>query len=260
MAYHAGAELTGIECFQINPLIKDYNGPACAYVTGPVRRLHRQRRGRPLHRVRLLERPDDAGVLPRAAVGNGPVFLKLDHLRRGNHHRDREHPAHATSGRAAGASTQGRGTDYRTSMVEMHISEIGLCSGHSASGVWVNDGARPRSRACTRPVTWRACRTTTCWAPWSTASSAARTPRTMSPGIERHASSRTRCEAERNASLRRCRAPNGLPPLQFEYKTAPAGQRLPAAAQGHAQDGDRPAALRARSARTWRDRRTTRTS
>ena len=33
---NAGAELTGIECFQINPLIKDYNGPACAYVTGPL--------------------------------------------------------------------------------------------------------------------------------------------------------------------------------------------------------------------------------
>jgi succinate dehydrogenase/fumarate reductase flavoprotein subunit len=26
-------------------------------------------------------------------------------------------------------------------MVEMHISEIGLCSGHSASGVWVNENA-----------------------------------------------------------------------------------------------------------------------
>ncbi|WP_307531549.1 FAD-binding protein [Streptomyces umbrinus] len=40
MAYHAGAELTGIECFQINPLIKDYNGPACAVAvlteTAPV--------------------------------------------------------------------------------------------------------------------------------------------------------------------------------------------------------------------------------
>ena len=35
MAYHAGAELADLECFQINPLIKDYNGPACAYVTGP---------------------------------------------------------------------------------------------------------------------------------------------------------------------------------------------------------------------------------
>ena len=34
----------------------------------PVRRLHRQRRGRALHRMRLLDRPDDAGVLQRAAV------------------------------------------------------------------------------------------------------------------------------------------------------------------------------------------------
>ena len=35
MAYHAGAELSNLECYQINPLIKDYNGPACAYVAGP---------------------------------------------------------------------------------------------------------------------------------------------------------------------------------------------------------------------------------
>ena len=35
MAYHTGAELTNIECFQVNPLLKDYNGPACAYVSGP---------------------------------------------------------------------------------------------------------------------------------------------------------------------------------------------------------------------------------
>ena len=32
MAYHAGAELSGIECYQINPLIRAYNGPVCAYV------------------------------------------------------------------------------------------------------------------------------------------------------------------------------------------------------------------------------------
>ena len=35
MAFHAGAGLANLECFQINPLIKDYNGPACAYVAGP---------------------------------------------------------------------------------------------------------------------------------------------------------------------------------------------------------------------------------
>ncbi len=35
MAYHAGAALANRECYQIKPLIKDYNGPACAYVAGP---------------------------------------------------------------------------------------------------------------------------------------------------------------------------------------------------------------------------------
>jgi succinate dehydrogenase/fumarate reductase flavoprotein subunit len=30
MAYHAGAGLANLECYQINPLIKDYNGPSCA--------------------------------------------------------------------------------------------------------------------------------------------------------------------------------------------------------------------------------------
>ncbi len=37
MAYHAGAAMANLECYQINPLIKDYNGPACAYVTDCLR-------------------------------------------------------------------------------------------------------------------------------------------------------------------------------------------------------------------------------
>ena len=32
MAYHTGAELSGIEYHRIISLIKDYNSPACAYV------------------------------------------------------------------------------------------------------------------------------------------------------------------------------------------------------------------------------------
>ena len=31
---------------------------------------------------------------------------------------------------------------YRREMIEMHISEIGFCSGHSASGVFVDEFAR----------------------------------------------------------------------------------------------------------------------
>ena len=33
-ANHAGVKLANLKCFQINSLIKDYNGPACAYVHG----------------------------------------------------------------------------------------------------------------------------------------------------------------------------------------------------------------------------------
>ena len=29
--------------------------------------------------------------------------------------------------------------DYGSNLIEMSISEIGLCSGHSASGVWINE-------------------------------------------------------------------------------------------------------------------------
>ena len=54
MAYHAGAELANLECFQINPLIKDYNGPACAYVAGPFGGYTANNEGDALHRVRLL--------------------------------------------------------------------------------------------------------------------------------------------------------------------------------------------------------------
>jgi succinate dehydrogenase/fumarate reductase flavoprotein subunit len=46
---------------------------------------------------------------------------------------------HGTERPSRGRFHVGRGTNYRSGMVEMHISEIGLCSGHSASGVWINE-------------------------------------------------------------------------------------------------------------------------
>jgi succinate dehydrogenase/fumarate reductase flavoprotein subunit len=49
---------------------------------------------------------------------------------------------HSNERPSRGRFHEGRGTNYREKMVEMHISEIGLCSGHSASGVWVNEHAQ----------------------------------------------------------------------------------------------------------------------
>lgn len=138
MAYHAGAELTGIECFQINPLIKDYNGPACAYVTGPFGGHTVNARG-----VRFIESDYWSGQMMmefwrELQTAHGPVYLKLNHLAEETI-LEIERVLHGTERPSRGRFHVGRGVDYREGMVEMHISEIGLCSGHSASGVWVNE-------------------------------------------------------------------------------------------------------------------------
>jgi succinate dehydrogenase/fumarate reductase flavoprotein subunit len=72
--------------------------------------------------------------------GDGPVFLKLNHLAEETISTI-ETILHTNERPSRGRFHAGRGTDYREQMVEMHISEIGLCSGHSASGVWVNEHA-----------------------------------------------------------------------------------------------------------------------
>jgi succinate dehydrogenase/fumarate reductase flavoprotein subunit len=46
---------------------------------------------------------------------------------------------HGTERPSRGRFHSGRGHSYGQDLVEMHISEIGLCSGHSGSGVWVNE-------------------------------------------------------------------------------------------------------------------------
>ena len=140
MAYHAGAELSGIECFQINPLIKDYNGPACAYVTGPFGGYTTNSKGE-----RFIECDYWSGQMMlefyrELQSGDGPVFLKLNHLAEETISTI-ETILHTNERPSRGRFHAGRGIDYREQMVEMHISEIGLCSGHSASGVWVNEHA-----------------------------------------------------------------------------------------------------------------------
>jgi succinate dehydrogenase/fumarate reductase flavoprotein subunit len=140
LAYHAGAELSGIECFQINPLIKDYNGPSCAYVTGPFGGFTANANG-----DRFIECDYWSGQMmmefyKELEGGNGPVFLKMDHLAEETI-ATIEEILHTNERPSRGRFHEGRGLDYRSGMVEMHISEIGLCSGHSGSGVWVNEHA-----------------------------------------------------------------------------------------------------------------------
>ncbi|MBO2461779.1 fumarate reductase/succinate dehydrogenase flavoprotein subunit [Actinomadura violacea] len=141
MAYHAGAELSGIECFQINPLIKDYNGPACAYVANPFGGYQVNAEGTRFVDCDYWSGQMMSEVKREIDSARGPIYLKLTHLP------DETLTAlegilHSTERPTRGTFHAGRGHDYRTHDVEMHISEIGLCGGHSASGVWVDENAR----------------------------------------------------------------------------------------------------------------------
>lgn len=141
MAYHAGAELSGIECFQVNPLIKDYNGPACAYVANPFGGYQVNSDGDRFVDCDYWSGQMMAEVKEEIDSARGPIYLKLSHLP------DEtistiEGILHHTERPTRGTFHEGRGHDYRTHDVEMHISEIGLCGGHSSSGVWVDENAQ----------------------------------------------------------------------------------------------------------------------
>jgi succinate dehydrogenase/fumarate reductase flavoprotein subunit/HEAT repeat protein len=140
MAYHAGAELSGLECFQINPLIKDYNGPACAYVANPFGGYQVNNRGDRFVDCDYWSGQMMAEVAREIASARGPIYLKLTHLPEETL-TALEGILHTTERPTRGTFHAGRGHDYRTHDVEMHISEIGLCGGHSSSGVWVDEHA-----------------------------------------------------------------------------------------------------------------------
>ena len=140
MAFHAGAELSNLECFQINPLLKDYNGPACAYVSGPYGGYTVNAKG---HRFMLSDYWSGQMMLEfyKELTGpNGPVYLKMDHLA-SETVEEIEQILHTTERPSRGRFHEGRGVRYGERLVEMAVSEIGLCSGHSASGVRVNHRA-----------------------------------------------------------------------------------------------------------------------
>lgn len=141
MAYHAGAELSGIECFQINPLIKDYNGPACAYVANPFGGYQVNAEGERFVDCDYWSGQMIAEVKREIDSARGPIYLKLTHLP-DETLTELEGILHRTERPTRGTFHAGRNHDYRTHDVEMHISEIGLCGGHSSSGVWVDENAQ----------------------------------------------------------------------------------------------------------------------
>jgi succinate dehydrogenase/fumarate reductase flavoprotein subunit len=154
LAYHAGAELSGIECFQINPLIKDYNGPSCAYVTGPFGGYTANAKG-----DRFIECDYWSGQMMfefyrELEGGNGPVFLKMDHLADETISQIEE-ILHSNERPSRGRFHEGRGLNYRDGMVAyfgdwiVQRPQCLRCVGQRACrnhGSWVICGRRSRLR------------------------------------------------------------------------------------------------------------------
>ncbi|MBV8747981.1 MAG: fumarate reductase/succinate dehydrogenase flavoprotein subunit [Xanthobacteraceae bacterium] len=218
MAYHAGAALANLECFQINPLIKDYNGPACAYVAGPFGAYTANNQG-----ARFIECDYWSGQMMlefynELQSGNGPVFLKLDHLHE-NTISEIESILHKVERPTRGLFHDGRGTDYRRDMVEMHISEIGLCSGHSASGVFVDEFARTTVPGLYAAGDMASVPHNYMLGAFTNGSVAGEDAMTYAQNTDFAPFDAGEIERERERVLTPTRRDDGIPPNQIEYKT-----------------------------------------
>lgn len=218
MAYHAGAGLANLECFQIKPLIKDYNGPACAYVAGPFGAYTANARGE-----RFIEYDYWSGQMMQEFYdelqsGNGPVFLKLDHLAEETIS-EIERTLHNVERPTRGNFHEGRGTNYRERMVEMHISEIGFCSGHSASGVFVDEYARTTIPGLYAAGDMANVPHNYMLGAFTNGAFAGEHAAGYVRDVDFAAIDEGQIEAERTRVLAPTRREDGIPPNQIEYKT-----------------------------------------
>jgi succinate dehydrogenase/fumarate reductase flavoprotein subunit len=136
MAYEAGAELVNMECFQANSLLKDHQGPSCGYVAIPRGAYGVSSLGERVWSHGYSSGDSKMGVWKVFAEGKGPTFLKMDHLPEENI-RVIEKIQWGSERTSRGLFHKGRRQNYRKEKsVEIAFGEeIGVCGGHSSSGV-----------------------------------------------------------------------------------------------------------------------------
>lgn len=217
MAYHAGAELTNIECFQVNPLLKDYNGPACAYVSGPYGGYTVNAKG---NRFMLSDYWSGQMMWEfyrELHSANGPVYLKMDHLAPETVE-EIEQILHTTERPSRGRFHAGRGKGYGTDPVEMAVSEIGLCSGHSASGVWVNERGETTVPGLYAAGDMASVPHGYMLGAFTYGKISGRNAMEYAQGVAVGSLDDGQVAAEQERVLSALSRPNGIPPHQFEYK------------------------------------------
>ena len=140
MAYRAGAELTGFEYLQILPLIKEYNGPSLYVAQVRGARVVNALGERVGGRLGEEEMVAMKAIYQETKADRSPLYLDMTHLPEEKVAEieavmfGSERPTRREFFRA-------RGIDFHKRQVELHITEPYLCSGHSLSGVVVNEKA-----------------------------------------------------------------------------------------------------------------------
>ena len=250
MAYHAGAELTN-RVLPDQPADQGLQRSGLRLRDRAVRRLHRQRPRPALHRVRLLERPDDAGVLPRAAVRRRAGVPEARPSGARDHRRDRDHPApqRAPEPRPLPRARAARTTRTAWSRCTSPRSACAAATAPRASGSTSarDHGPRPvrRRRHGLRAAQLHARRLRIRQA--SRGETAADYCAEIDLRRARRGRRRGRARARAGAAAARGRPPAAPDRVQ----DAPPGQRLPAAAQDHRARSTSAWSASRESARTW---------
>ena len=118
-------------------------------------------------------------------------------------------------------------------MIEMHISEIGFCSGHSASGVWVNEQAETTVPGLYAAGDMASVPHNYMLGAFVNGGIAGETAADYCAGVDLPAHDAADIAAEQARVLAPTRREDGITSLRDGVQDPAPGQRLPAAAEDH---------------------------
>ena len=137
LAYEAGAELVNMEYVQGSSRIKDHEGPACGYVSGPRGAYQIDANGDRMVGAHPYASGDTRLAVWRAyAEGRGPTYLKISHLD-GDMRQVIEKVQFGSERTTRRMFHHQRGLSYDDPFcIELAFFEdLGICGGHGCSGI-----------------------------------------------------------------------------------------------------------------------------
>ncbi len=135
LAFHAGAQLTGLECTVVYPLIKDLEAPLM-YIILPRGGVAVNVEGKPLGEGQVPFKV----LMKEYQEGRAPVFVKMTHLPE-EKICEIESILFNTERPVQRRFFKQRGIDFRKNLIELWPTEYYLCGGHGHTGLVVNEKA-----------------------------------------------------------------------------------------------------------------------